>query len=120
MGYCCPVRTKGTADDHAFRQGRDVYVTGTKESQRAFAVLAVEPWGGCVAADRIKALCAGIPGVGALRVDADRGRIHVLYDGTAAAIAQVENAVRIPGHSIRLLGNRPLAQPQALVAEGCA
>jgi hypothetical protein len=80
----------------------------SQESQRTLAVLALEPRGGPMAAGRIQALCKNIPGVGALWVDSDRGRIHVLYDGTAAAIERVELAVQLPGHRIRLLGDRPV------------
>lgn len=75
--------------------------------QRAFAVLAVEPWEGAMAVDQVQASCNGIPGVGAVRVDGERGRIHVLYDGTAAAITRVANAVRTHGHRIRLFEDRP-------------
>ena len=82
---------------------------GAQDAHRALAVLAVEPRGGSLAANRIRILCAGIPGVGPLWVDSDRGRIHVLYDGTAAAIEKVENAVQIPGYRIHLLGDRPTA-----------
>ena len=74
-----------------------------QDAQRAFAVLAVEPWGGSALADQVTASFEQLPGVGALWVDAGRQRIHVLYDGTAATIELVENAVRIPGHRIHLL-----------------
>ena len=85
--------------------------------QRTLAVLSVEPLGGSMEADRINALCEDIPGVGALWVDAARGRVHVLYDGTVEAIEQVENAVRISGHRIRFLGDKPLSQPAAPAGE---
>ena len=67
----------------------------------------------------IESLCAGIPGVRALRVDADHGRIHVLYDGTDAAIARVEKAVQMSGRHVQLIGCiAPLASaPVARQAE---
>jgi|GEM_PF-5047128 len=109
-GYFDPMKTKGATAVRTFRQSFGKCTLDLQNAQRAFVVLAMEPWGGAMVADRIKALCEIIPGVGALRVDADRGRIHVLYDGTDAAIEQVENAVRIPGHSIRRLGGGPASQ----------
>jgi len=105
------MRNQGAAENLAFRRECGECVSATTESQQAFAVLAVEPWESPLAAARIKAMCEGIPGVRALRVDADRGRIHVLYDGTAAAIERVERSVRIPGHRIRRLGESALLRP---------
>jgi hypothetical protein len=93
-------------------------MAGIHNAQRAFAVLSLTPCDGSVSAHKIEALCAGIPGVGALRVDADRGRIHLLYDGTVAAVEQIERALRLPGHTIRLLGARPPAPHRAPAAEG--
>ena len=110
VGYCSPMKTKGATAVRTLRQNCGACAPQIQDAQRAFVVLAMEPWGGVMAAARIKALCAAIPGVGALRVDADRGRIHVLYDGTDTAIEQVENAVRLPGHSIRRLGGGPASQ----------
>ncbi len=100
------MKTKGMAKSRAFRQKCGICTPVIQNARRALAVLIMEPWGNDVAVARIKALCENIPGVGALRVDAGRGRIHVLYDGTTAAIEQVEDAVRLPGHSIRFLGGR--------------
>jgi hypothetical protein len=54
-----------------------------------------------VSADTIHALCERIPGVGALRVDVDRGRLHILYDGTAQAVEQIEHALETLGHRVR-------------------
>ena len=114
------MRTEDTGADGAFRQKDGEGPSGIQDAQPVFAVLALERWGNSPSADRITALCEGIPGVEALRVDADRGRIHLLYDGTAAAIEQVENAVRISGHRIRLLGDRTASLPRARAGKGSA
>lgn len=95
------MRNKGIAENHAFRRERGESVSATTDAQQAFAVLAIEPWKRPLLTDTIRAMCEGIPGVGALRVDAARGRIHVLYDGTASAIERVVSAVQIPGHRVR-------------------
>ena len=95
-------------------------MSGIQNAQRAFTALNMTPCQGSVSAHRIEALCEGIPGVGALRVDADRGRVHVLYDGTLPTVEQVECALRVSGHNIRLLGERPSAPRRAPAAEGSA
>ena len=56
--------------------------------------------------------------MGALRVDADRGRIHVLYDGTVAVIEQIEHAVQMLGYSIRYPEEIPSSSRCAEAAEG--
>ena len=69
----------------------------SQETQQAFAVLSMAPGGGTVSPGIVKVLCEDIPGVEAVRVDADRGRIHVLYDGTGTAIEKVKQALRLLG-----------------------
>lgn len=76
-------------------------MTCTQETRRAFAVLSLAAGGSSVSSGTVKVACEDIPGVGSLRVDADRGRIHVLYDGTATTIARVEHALQMLGVRIQ-------------------
>lgn len=82
-------------------------MSDVRKARQAFAVLRVTPCGGPESPGTIKSLCEGIPGVGALRVDRDRGTIHVLYDGTVSAIEQVQHALRVLGLRLRHPGERP-------------
>lgn len=65
-----------------------------QDTQQALAVLRMDPGKGSVSPAIVKVLCEDIPGVEAVRVDAERGRIHVLYDGTGLVIKQVKQALR--------------------------
>lgn len=65
---------------------------------QAFAVLRMmPPFGAVTSPAAIKVRLEGIPGVRAVRVDADRGKIHLLYDGTAAAMEMARSVVAAPG-----------------------
>ena len=99
---------KCTAEHRTCRQDRGTCGSETKPSQRTLAVLCLTHCGPSVSPGTIKALCEGIPGVGALHVDVARSRIHVLYDGTATDIAEVMHAARLPGLDVRLLEDSPL------------
>jgi len=88
----CPFQPKGEGCLSRIQQ---------PESRQAFAVLCLAPGGGSVSSGIVKVVCEDIHGVAALRVDAARGRIHVLYDGTAATIQQVEHALHMLGLCIR-------------------
>ena len=72
-----------------------------------FAVLNMAPGGGSVPSGVVKGVCEDIPGVAAVRVDVDRGRIHVLYDGTGSAIDQIRQALGRLGLCIRPPENKP-------------
>lgn len=65
-----------------------------QDAQPTLAVLSMVPGAGLPAPDAIRAACEDISGVNALRIDADRGRIHVLYDGSSSAIEQVASVLR--------------------------
>jgi len=77
------------------------------ESRQALAVLCMTPGGGFVSPGTVKGVCEDIPGIEAVRVDADRGRIHVLYDGTELAIGHVKQALCLLGLCIRHLEQKP-------------
>ncbi|MCE9614454.1 MAG: heavy-metal-associated domain-containing protein [Lentisphaerae bacterium] len=112
------MRAKGSAEtplgnrDHADR------ALEPRSPQPAFAVLGMQPpCGGVEPPEDIKARLEAIPGVNAVRIDAERGKIHVLYDGTAAAINLVMNIVQKPGHPVRLFGGRRPLQLRVRPAE---
>ena len=73
----------------------------TQDAQWAFAVLSMAPGAGLPAPGAIRAACEDIAGVNALRIDAERGRIHVLYDGSTSAIDQVASLLRQLGLDLR-------------------
>lgn len=83
----------------------------------AFAVLSMAPCAGPPVPGTIRGVCADIPGVSAIHFDTDRGKIHVLYDGSASVIEQVEHVLRKLGHNIRRHGNRRSSMRQAHTAE---
>ena len=73
----------------------------TQDAQRAFAVLSMAPGAGLPAPDAITAVCEDIAGVNAVHIDAKRGKIHLLYDGSTSAIDQLASLLRQFGLEFR-------------------
>jgi hypothetical protein len=117
-GIVISMRKKGVAEDGLPDQKREECMSGIQDAQRAFTVLSITPCKASVSPDTIKTLCEEIQGVGAVRVDADRGKIHTLYDGSASAIEQLEHMLRMLGYSVRHPDERPSSFRSAHSAEG--
>ncbi len=95
------MKRNGADENRTFQKSHGERMSGIQNTHRAFAVLNIQTGCGSASPDTIKTRCEGIPGIGAVRIDADRGKIHILYDGTISAIEQVEHALQILGHTIR-------------------
>ena len=83
------------------------------DAQQAFTVLGLAPAERPSSPDAIRSACAGIPGVGALHVDADRGKLHVLYDGSPSTIEQLAHALAALQQDLRRAGPQTPPTPRA-------
>ncbi len=111
------MRANDASDGHTLPRNHGTCASAGRDTRRAFTVLTIAPCADPVSADTIHALCERIPGVGALHVDVDRGRLHVLYDGTVQAVEQIEQALGTLGHRIRTAEVTPSAVRRANVPE---
>lgn len=95
------MKRNGADENRTFHKSHGECMSVIQNTRKAFAVLNIQTGRGSVSPDIIKTRCEGIPGIDAVLIDADRGKIHILYDGTISAIEQVEHTLQILDHTIR-------------------